>query len=541
MLATVTAAFLGVPFTEGATWIQASAAVIAHPLWATAALVAVTLLFGRFYCRVVCPLGVAQSLVNRIFRRKRSVRRVCTRLPVTRRMSIVRWTVVGVLAVLAASGFWPIVWQLDPYAVYGRLIALTMPFALLGAAVLVSAAFGKGRWWCNCVCPLGTLFDALSRFAVFRDKPAAGCANCRACFPAAAEETVAGKEKAAEGGEGSLTRRETLKGVAVIAAAERLTAEKLTDGGFADVSLPGVPKRGKSVMPPGALDRGKFTRKCLACHLCVAACPEKVIKPSLSLASFGQPELDFRHGYCRIACTRCSEVCPSGALVKLQDIMRAHVHMGHAIWKKDLCLRNTIGEKCTACIRKCPVRAVHLVAGFPVIDKAVCIGCGACEHVCPVRPMPAIFVKGFDQQRMVLPMSENDLMEEMKSLIAGGRSIAVARGGVIIHIGDGAGIGPALEALDKNRLAGATVADRIVGRAAAAVFIEGGVRKLYAAVVSEGALALLAKAGVETEFGEKTGVIVNRAGTGRCPMETAVKDIEDVKKMVETLRKAVKK
>ncbi len=63
---------------------------------------------------------------------------------------------------------------------------------------------------------------------------------------------------------------------------------------------------------------------------------------------------------------------------------------------------------CKGCVRKCPVQAIHLVKGFPVVDRDACIGCGACEHVCPARPQPAIAVKGYEVQRIVTPMAETD-------------------------------------------------------------------------------------------------------------------------------------
>jgi len=44
------------------------------------------------------------------------------------------------------------------------------------------------------------------------------------------------------------------------------------------------------------------------------------------------------------------------------------------------------------------VGAVKIEDGFPSVDPAKCIGCGACEHVCPVRPEPAVFVEGFERQ-----------------------------------------------------------------------------------------------------------------------------------------------
>lgn len=101
----------------------------------------------------------------------------------------------------------------------------------------------------------------------------------------------------------------------------------------------------------------------------------------------------------------CNWVCPAGAIEVIPRLERKNVHMGHAIWKKDRCIRISDGVSCTACARKCPVKAIHIVEGFPVVDKGACIGCGACEHVCPARPEPAIFVKGFERQRRVWPIS----------------------------------------------------------------------------------------------------------------------------------------
>lgn len=496
-------------------------------------LVVLTLLFGRFYCKTMCPLGVVQSFVDFLFRRKKSVRRVCTRLPESPARRIVRWSVLAVAASLCLAGFWSIAWLLDPYAIYARMLALTFPFALIGAAVLLLAACGKARWWCNWICPAGTLFDLVSRLAVFKDKVGPGCGNCRACFASGAGESENAKPCA---GEALATRRESLKGFAVLAA-----AEKIYDGGFADVTPPGSPKRPLSVLPPGSGKRTDFMRKCVSCHLCVANCPEKILRPSMSLKSFGQPEMDFRNGYCLVSCTRCTDVCPSGALMPLQSEMRPNVRMGLAVCDHASCVRSVNGDKCNACERKCPVKAIAIVGGYPVVDELRCIGCGACEHVCPARPMPAIYVKGYDMQRMVLPMSEADLLLEMKKLVAAGRSIAVARDGVICGTSDERGIAPAMAMLDAGKLKDAFVVDKIVGRAAAAIFAVGGVKKVYATVMSRGAMEFLKAKGIDAAADETVENIVNRAKTGTCPMESAVEKMQDAEKMVETLRKALKK
>lgn len=544
-LAVVTSAFFGAPFVEAAVSLQFTPALLnalGPSNWTDflplAVILALTLLFGRFYCETMCPLGILQSFVNFVFHPKTHARRVCTRLPQTKKALAFRLAVLAVFALFIALGLGAWAGLLDPYAVFGKALSLALPFALIAAVPLVLAAFGKGRVWCNLVCPVGTVLSFVSKASLFRNKVGAGCSNCRACFAAGSCPKAAGAEAPDGAAADGVTRRDAVKGFAAVAAVE---AGKTTDGGFAAVSLPGVPKRPASVLPPGSGKRSDFYLKCVGCQLCVVNCPEKILKPSTSLANFGQVELDFRHGYCRLACTKCGNVCPSGAIAKLQKEMRPHVHMGHAIWKKDLCVRTTKGDNCTACVRKCPVQAIHLVKGFPVIDKGACIGCGACEHVCPARPMPAIFVKGFDVQRHVVPMGENDLIAEMRKLVEGGESIVVARHGVFVARAKGAGIGPAMEMLDSQRLRGSIVFDKIVGRAAAAIFVEGGARKACALVMSEGAKKLLEAHGVEAVAVKTVEKIVNRSKTGECPMERAVKNLDKTGKMVDKLRKAIKK
>ena len=390
VLVAVVAAFLGVPHC----WVAVKAQGL---LWG----VLLTVLLGRFFCRSLCPLGMLQSLVNWIFHPKTHVRRVCTRLPETKAQRIVRWSVFAVCVVLGVADCMGPVTFLLPISIFGKAVTLWWPGVALCAAVLLLAVFGQGRIWCNWVCPFGTVFNLVARIACRKDKVGKGCGNCRRCFGGAREKCGnmgvcecgnGGNEKMEEcedEGRGKVTRRETLKGIAVLAV-----AEKLSDGGYADVTLPGAPEREKEVLPPGAGDRRTFALRCASCQLCVANCPGKCIRPSVRLKSFGQPVMDFRHGYCLVGCTKCSRVCPENALRVKAAADRPHVHMGYAVWRKDLCVRTANGEECKACVRKCPVRAVHLVKGFPVVDRDACIGCGACEHACPARPEPAIRVMG---------------------------------------------------------------------------------------------------------------------------------------------------
>ena len=497
-------------------------------VWATwIAWIPVTFFFGRLFCRYVCPVGLSQSLVNILFHPKSHVRRVCARLP----RSNVQHTVN--VAVLLVYFTLPVGCVLHPWGIFGRVIFCFLPGIVFFAAILVTAAFGRGRFWCNWVCPLGTMFDFVAKIGWNREKVGRGCAHCRECFR---KET--GREGEVRMGTG-VTRREALQGVATLAVAE--VAEKTTDGGFAPVSLPGRAADcdlGRPV-PPGAFSRERFNRLCVGCGLCLAKCPGECLRPSVSLMSLGRPVMDFSKGYCRLNCTACGDACPTGAIARLLKRDRPHVHMGLAKWHRATCVRTTNGDSCTACLRKCPVRAISLVEGFPVVDDRLCIGCGACEHVCPARPS-AIVVEGFGVHREVRPVAREDLLAEMRRLFDEGATLVVARQGVIVRVSNGRGIAPLLAAMDAGLLGGAIVMDRAIGRAAAGICANAFAAEVITPLAAEGAAGLIALSGGRLRAEKTVATILNREKTDSCPMEKAVAGEENPEKMVAKIRQTLK-
>ena len=112
--------------------------------------------------------------------------------------------------------------------------------------------------------------------------------------------------------------------------------------------------------------------------------------------------MSFERGYCRPECTRCSEVCPAGAIKPISREEKTDIHVGHAVWIKENCVVLTDGVSCGNCARHCPTGAIQIVdyegpdgkVQVPAVDENKCIGCGACEHLCPARPFSAIYVEG---------------------------------------------------------------------------------------------------------------------------------------------------
>ena len=196
-------------------------------------------------------------------------------------------------------------------------------------------------------------------------------------------------------------RRAFLTGTAMLAGALTLDAQKQKfDGGFARVIPKREPAREGRLVPPGARSANDFYSRCTACGLCVAACPNGVLRPSGDLEHLMQPYMSFERGYCRPECTECSKVCPAGAILPITPEEKTDISIGIAAVNYDLCVVNRDGVNCGNCARHCPTGAIHMVkpegAEFrvPSVDASLCIGCGRCEYLCPSRPHSAIRVNG---------------------------------------------------------------------------------------------------------------------------------------------------
>ncbi len=88
---------------------------------------------------------------------------------------------------------------------------------------------------------------------------------------------------------------------------------------------------------------------------------------------------------------------------------------------------------------------------------------------------------------------------------------------------------------EEHFLQGAHIADKVIGKGAAALMIYGGACEVYADVISRPALALLQEHGIEVSYREVTDRIVNRRGDGLCPVETLCVDLNTIDEMVETI------
>lgn len=182
--------------------------------------------------------------------------------------------------------------------------------------------------------------------------------------------------------------------------------EMKVDGGLSIIGDKKIPKRATPVVPPGAKSLANFSTKCTGCQLCVSVCPNQVLRPSSTLLNFMQPEMSFHSGYCRPECTKCSEVCPTGAISLIDRAQKSSISIGTAHWIKKNCVVFSDKVSCGNCAVHCPSGAIQMVRTrsgkeVPAINTERCIGCGACEYVCPAAPFSAIYIEGNNRHREI--------------------------------------------------------------------------------------------------------------------------------------------
>ncbi len=469
--------------------IQFLPAVRALNLVVVIALVILTVLFGRVYCSVICPLGVFQDGVANLSKKGKK-----GKYSYSPEVKWLRYGVFILFVVALIAGVNAFVALLAPYSAWGRIVQNflapicqwgnnlfasiaekhesyafytkevwlkslpTFIIALVTLVAVVILAWKNGRTYCNTICPVGTTLSFFSRFAAFRPViDASKCKSCHLCehkCKAACIDIDGGKtidysrcvdcfncidnckfgalkycfawgtKPEVPSGDTSApadkTRRAFMVGSALALGGSALSSVKALaqtepadeepvkiegEGGFADIIPKVAPKRSVAITPFGSESVKDFYSHCTACQLCVAVCPNNVLRPSKDLKHLMQPEMSFERGYCRPECVKCSEVCPAGAILKITPEEKTQWKVGTAHITPWLCIvDNGTVEECGNCARHCPTGAIQMVrkdpdnprsVRIPSVDESKCIGCGACENLCPARPVSAITVDGY--------------------------------------------------------------------------------------------------------------------------------------------------
>jgi len=454
--------------------VQFLPAVLALNVSVVVVLIVLTLIFGRIYCSVICPLGVFQDILARFHRKK-------NKYGYSKEVRWLRYPVLVVFVIALVAGVGSFFQLLAPYSSYGRIATMifqplwmlgnnvlaviaeradsyafysvdvwmkSLPvfiIALVTLVVLFVLAWRGGRTYCNTICPVGTTLSFFSRFSLLKIRfDADKCKNCSMCSRNCKAACIDYKthtvdysrcvvcgncisnckfgalkysgrtsrtSPASSSSSVDISKRSFLLASAMVAgAAMAQKKEKLMDGGLAELDDKVAPERQTPLTPPGSLSFQHFAQRCTGCQLCVSECPNHVLRPSGDLMHLMLPEMSYEHGYCRPECTRCSEVCPAGAIKVVDKPEKSSVQIGHAVWIKKNCVVLTDEVECGNCARHCPSGAIEMVPldpdneespMIPAINEAACIGCGACEYVCPSRPFSAIYVEGHEVHKKI--------------------------------------------------------------------------------------------------------------------------------------------
>lgn len=339
-------------------------------------------------------------------------------------------------ALYGFQSLWPVLDRIDQWFVYplfrgvrSAFLYVVPVFALL--ATIVALNWWAPRFWCRYLCPLGAMLGFLSKWALVRrevDDNCIGCslcarrcptgtidpdrgfrsdpAECIVCFDCVADCPQAGVAfRRVRGWHGAERlpydpgRREVLLGLG---------------GAAVGVSLLQIEPAAQNpalgpLRPPGAtlVDFGDL---CIRCGLCIRTCPTQGLQPTLLEGGWQHlftPQLVPRQGYCLYGCTACADVCPTGAIPPLPAEEKQRTAIGLASVNTARCLPWAYDTPCIVCEEMCPVpdKAIQLeevevvtetgdrlILQRPSVVREKCIGCGICEHKCPMEGEAAIRV-----------------------------------------------------------------------------------------------------------------------------------------------------
>ena len=438
--------------------IQFWPALLALHVGVVALLVVLTLVFGRIYCSVICPLGVMQDIISRLHGIRKKNRFTYSKEK--------RWLRYGVLVVFVASalaGVNAVVSLLAPYSSYGRIASSlmkpvyeagnnvlaaiaerfdsyafysvdvwmkslpTMIVASVTLVVIAVLAWRGGRTYCNTVCPVGTILSFLARFSWLKVRiDGSKCVNCGLCTKNCKASAIDFKnhkidysrcvvcgdciDKCNKGAISFSSRRVDKQTSRQVSKQTSGRADKQTSQNANNANL----LVNSSTCDLSAdNDRRSFLLGLAVASTAAALAQEKKKvdgRPSTGLSTFMQPTMSYERGYCRPECTKCGEVCPTGAIKPITRAQKSATQIGHAVWIKKNCVPLTDGVECGNCARHCPTGAITMVPldpndehspKIPAVNEARCIGCGACENLCPARPFSAIYVEGHEVHREV--------------------------------------------------------------------------------------------------------------------------------------------
>lgn len=309
----------------------------------------------RWFCNNLCPAGWCFDKVSAL---SRSDKCNYSKFP-----GIGKW--FAITSLFAALFGFPLFVILDPLSIFNGFFvifsgkpdsAVIISFTVFPLLVLIHFFFPG--IWCRKLCPLGGLQTSLWDIRIYLSRFFTRSES-------AAEPELPGR------------RYFIMSGAGLLAG---LTIPRLIK-----------PSEVKSIHPPGAVEPVLYNLLCSRCGNCVKVCPTNIIIPYSDFTeplSWMTPAISFKTGYCLETCNHCGRVCPTGAITLFSIEAKRSLFMGKAQITTENCYLSN-NRECIKCREACKYDAVGFLQGsnvlnlLPAIDEQKCVGCGACEVVCP--------------------------------------------------------------------------------------------------------------------------------------------------------------
>ena len=333
--------------------------------WLAFPLLILSFFKGRFFCWYLCPVGLIQDL-----------------LPGFRSARI---KTINTLLFLFLFGFG--FFSLNLLAIFDPLVSVNRAVTALHTRALAAVVFlapvllilllntWRKRFWCFKLCPLGALFDWVTKLKTgFRS-------------PERKQASDPGRRRALL----------TLGGGLAAGLAWHLFNRWRT----------GIHPR--LIRPPGALPEDEFTDRCIRCGSCIGVCLTGGLQPSLlegGPEGFFTPRLVPAAGESDEFCNKCGQACPTQAIRYLTLKQKRDFKMGTARINRDRCIAWSQDKHCLVCEEYCTYQAIRTEKNrngidCPVMIPDLCRGCGLCEKNCFATPFHAIIVFNEDAGRMI--------------------------------------------------------------------------------------------------------------------------------------------
>jgi len=399
-------------------------------------LLVATIIFGRFFCGFVCPLGTILDVGDPLILKNKA-----KLLAKNGKYLILLFLIISALiggsflhffdplVILERSLtliFYPMVtYFLGPFTNLGVIIYTETIIAFIIFAAIIGLEFIVPRFWCRNLCPLGGMLAVLSKFSLLKFLFSKNCTQCGICediCPTGAINFATEKIDSAEcidclrcqyecptktirykinfaAVPFDIKRRQFIAalgtGIVLAPLARSLIHQKLN---------------GQLIRPPGSIPEADFLNICVRCGKCLKVCPTNGLQPCIleaGLNGLWTPRLVSKIGGCEKNCNMCGQVCPTSAIRNLPLEEKTYVIIGTAVIDRSRCIAWEQDKVCLICDEACPYNAINsrneTIHGTtllrPFVDEKICTGCGLCESKCPIQSRAAIEVFSMGEER----------------------------------------------------------------------------------------------------------------------------------------------